>query len=63
VCEVLIGHEVGVVTSFSGLVGAIWRINEDVSLDMGVRIGRDGNQRLGELRAGLTWTIPLSGRL
>jgi hypothetical protein len=57
--EVLIGHEVGVVTTFSGLVGAIWRINEDVSLDMGVRIGRDGNQTLGELRGGLTWTIPL----
>jgi hypothetical protein len=59
VAEVVLGHEVGVATSFSGLAGAIWRLDENLSLDMAVRIGRDGNQMLGEFRAGLTWTIPL----
>lgn len=58
--ELLFGHEFHVATTFSGLVGAIWRLDENFSLDMGLRLGRTGNQTVGEIRAGLTWTIPLA---
>ena len=57
--EVLLGYEMNVGTTFTGLVGAIWRLDEFLSLDAALRMGRDQNQTLLEVRAGLTWTIPL----
>jgi hypothetical protein len=57
--ELLIGHEFNVGTTVSGLVGAIWRLDENLSLDMGLRLARAEGQTVGEFRAGLTWTIPL----
>lgn len=59
VAEVLVGHELNASTTCTGLVGAIWRLDENLALDMGLRLGRAEGQTLGELRAGLTWTIPL----
>jgi hypothetical protein len=59
VAEVLVGHEATAATTFSGLVGAIWRLDENLTLDMALRIGRAGDQTLGEFRTGLTWTISL----
>jgi len=41
----------------SGLVGAIWRVREDLSFDVGIRRAHDGNEAIRELRLGLTWTF------
>jgi hypothetical protein len=46
-------------TAVSGLVGAIWRVREALSLDLAVRRARAGNVDTTELRAGLTWAIEL----
>ena len=42
----------------SALVGAIWRVDEDVSLDAGLRSARTGGGAVHELRIGFTWTFP-----
>lgn len=59
VAEVLVEYEASVGTILSCLVGAILRIDENLTLDMALRGGRDESHALAEFRAGLTWTIPL----
>jgi hypothetical protein len=41
----------------SVLVGAIWRVREGLSFDMGYRSARAGDETIHELRAGLTWAF------
>ena len=41
----------------SGLVGAIWRLRDGLSFDVGIRRAHDGNETIRELRLGLTWTF------
>jgi hypothetical protein len=41
----------------SKLVGAIWRVREGLSFDVGIRRAHDGNETVRELRLGLTWTL------
>jgi hypothetical protein len=43
----------------SGLVGAIWRVRDNFSLDAGWRVARTESDDQREFRAGFTWTIPL----
>ena len=43
----------------SGLVGAIWKVRDNISLDAGWRIARTGSDGEREFRAGFTWGIPL----
>jgi len=43
----------------SGLVGAIWKVRDNLSVDAGWRIARTGSDQQREFRAGFTWTIPL----
>jgi len=60
VSEVVVAH--GVVTAgtaYSLLVGAIWRLGEELTLDAAVRGGRDSGRTVGEFRAGFTWSIAL----
>lgn len=45
------------VRTFSKLIGAIWRVNEQLSFDIGVRQARTGNEPAHEVRLGLTWTF------
>ena len=44
----------------SRLVGAIWRVRDGLSFDVGIRKGHEANETARELRVGLTWTF--SGR-
>lgn len=39
----------------SGLIGLIWRLRENLSLDAGVRRARTEDSDVKEIRAGLTW--------
>ncbi len=41
----------------SALVGAIWRVREGLSFDIGYRSARAGDETIHELRAGLTWAF------
>lgn len=47
--------------SDSALVGAIWRLREDLSFDAGLRSARAGAQAVHELRVGLTWSFSYRG--
>ena len=41
----------------SGLVGAIWRARDDLTLDIGLRYAHAGDEPIREIRLGLTWTL------
>jgi hypothetical protein len=43
----------------SGLVGAIWRARDDLTLDLGLRLAHSGDELVREVRLGLTWTFSL----
>lgn len=45
--------------SLSALVGGIWQVRHNFSLDAGWRIARADGSNLHELRAGFTWAFPL----
>ena len=57
VAEVLVEGERDVPVSVSGLVGAIWRLSEELSIDGGLRLARSGGANTTEIRAGLTWSF------
>lgn len=57
VAEVFVESERAAPTTFSGLVGTIWRVREGLSFDAGLRRARAGGMSTTELRAGLTWAF------
>jgi hypothetical protein len=59
VLEIFVDREFSVSTSVSGLVGAIWRVTNDLSLDVAFRLARLGDLSAQEVRVGLTWAFPL----
>ena len=58
VAEVLRDRDFGGDTVVSGLIGAIWEVRDSLALDAGYRHGRVGDQKLNELRAGITFSFP-----
>ena len=59
VAEVFRERDFGGLTTTSGLIGAIWQVRENLSLDFGLRRGRANDQTVNEVRAGLTFSFPL----
>lgn len=57
VAEVFVEAERDVPTAVSGLIGAIWRVRDELSLDAGLRLARAGGVNTTEIRAGLTWAF------
>lgn len=55
VAEVFTEQEVNGGRTKSALIGLIWRKQENLSFDVGLRSARTGDQRVDEVRAGLTW--------
>lgn len=55
--EVFVEGERGRPTTVSGLVGAIWRLRERLSVDSALRLARAGGVNTTELRVGLTWAF------
>ena len=55
VAELLYEHDYGGAETASALVGAIWRIRDNISLDIGLRGGWVNGQPLREVRAGVTF--------
>lgn len=55
--ELLFATERDQPATFSGLAGAIWRASPSLSFDAAGRLARQDDQRVVEIRAGLTWVI------
>jgi hypothetical protein len=55
VAELFYEHDYGGAETSSALVGAIWRIRDNISLDVGLRAGWVNDQPLREVRAGVTF--------
>jgi hypothetical protein len=62
VAEVYYDDDFAADSTASALIGAIWTLRASFSLDAAVRGARVGGQDAAEVRLGLTWTIPTSGR-
>jgi hypothetical protein len=48
-------------TTVSVLIGAIWRVRNSLSFDVGLRGARAGSENEAEARLGLTWSVALTG--
>jgi hypothetical protein len=55
VMEVFYEEEIGQATTISGLVGAIWQVNDKLSFDIGYRHALVNSHPVDEIRAGLTF--------
>jgi hypothetical protein len=60
VAEIFYENEFGKETTFSGLVGLIYRVRDDLTFDVAVRHALTGGHPTNEIRAGLTFGFPLS---
>jgi len=60
VAEIFYENEFGREQTFSGLVGLIYRVSDDLSFDVAVRHALTGGHPVNEIRAGLTFGFPLS---
>jgi hypothetical protein len=59
--EVFLAHEGGGAGIVSGLLGAIWRVREDLAFDAAFRWAHHGSLAAHELRLGLTWSFSAWG--
>lgn len=59
VAELFLEREFQTSWAISGLLGAIWRTREDLSMDIGLRAARLNGELVGEVRAGFTWAFGL----
>jgi hypothetical protein len=57
VAEVFTDQARGTARVNSGLVGAIWRVRDGLSFDVGVRSAKAGDDQTHEVRLGLTWAF------
>jgi hypothetical protein len=57
VAEVFAEQEVNGSRTRSALIGLIWRANEALSFDIGLRYAKVDDVDVREIRAGLTWTL------
>jgi len=59
VAEIFYENEFGTAETFSGLIGAIWQVRDNLSFDVGVRHALVNGQKVDEIRAGVTFGFPL----
>jgi len=52
-------EEFGRAHTLSGLVGAIWQVNDKLSFDIGLRHALTNGRHVDEILAGLTFGLPL----
>lgn len=62
VAEVFYEEEFGTSHTISGLVGAIWQVRDDLNVDIGFRHALTNSRHINEIRAGVTFAIPLITR-
>jgi hypothetical protein len=59
VAEVFYENEFGKSETISGLIGVIWRIQDNLSFDAGLRYAVVNSHSINEVRVGLTFGFPL----
>jgi hypothetical protein len=59
VAELYYDRDFGGATRYSALGGAIWRFSDDLDFDIGLRTALVDKDVEGEIRGGLSWTIPV----
>jgi len=59
VAEIFYENEIGTARTVSGLVGAIWQMNDNLSFDIGFRHFLIGGEGGNEIRAGVTFGLPM----
>lgn len=59
VAEIFHEREFGGARIDSALIGAIWQVRDNLSFDIGLRGARSDGHSQGELRAGVTFALPL----
>jgi hypothetical protein len=59
VAEVFYEKEFGVEETISGLVGLIWQVSDKLSFDVAFRHALTNRHPVNEVRAGLTFAVPL----
>lgn len=59
VAEVFYEKEFGLEETMSGLIGLIWQVNDKLSFDVAYRHALINRQQIDEVRAGLTFAVPL----
>jgi len=60
VAEVFYEREFGKSETVSGLVGFIWQVRDDISFDVGVRHAVTNGHSIKEVRAGVSFSFPMS---
>jgi hypothetical protein len=60
VAEIFYENEFGKEQTFSGLVGLIYRVRDNLSFDVAIRHALTGGHPANEIRAGVTFGFPLS---
>ncbi len=59
VAEFFYEKEFGLEEAVSGLVGLIWRVNDKLSFDVAFRHALTNGHPVNEVRAGLTFAVPI----
>jgi hypothetical protein len=59
VAEFFYENEFGKSETVSGLIGLIWRVRDNLSFDVGLRRALTNGHQVNEVRAGLTFGLPL----
>jgi hypothetical protein len=57
VAEIFYESDVSVFRTGSALVGAIWQVQDNIAVDVGLRGARINSQTAGEIRAGVTFAF------
>jgi hypothetical protein len=60
VAEVFYEDDMGQAQTFSGLIGLIWQVREDLAFDVAAREASINGHAVNEFRAGLTFGFPLN---
>jgi hypothetical protein len=60
VAELMVEEDSG--RTIAGLVGGIWQVRDNLSLDLGWRVGESRGAAVREFRAGFTWAVPFRSR-
>jgi hypothetical protein len=57
VSEIFYERDVGLFRSRSALIGAIWQVQDNIAVDLGLRGARVNDHTAGEIRAGVTFAF------
>jgi hypothetical protein len=57
VAEIFYQSDVSLFRSASALIGAIWKVRDNIAVDFGLRGARIGGQTASEIRAGVTFAF------